>query len=101
MNSSGIMRWTMGLAMVAWLAVPSSALACAACFGRSDSPMAKGMNMGIMTLLFVIMSVLVGISIFFFYILRRAARLSREQPNTDRGAGLDGSLAQTVSQPTP
>ena len=30
------------------------AIACTACFGQSDSPMAKGMNMGIFTLLLVI-----------------------------------------------
>jgi len=52
-----------------------SAWGCAACFGKSDSPMAQGMNMGIFTLLLVILSVLIGIAAFFAYIIRRAALL--------------------------
>jgi hypothetical protein len=94
-------RRALGALTLAWLASPRAAEACAACFGRSDSPMAKGMNMGIMTLLFVIMSVLFGIAIFFAYILRRAARLERERLANDTAADLDGALSHTVSQLTP
>jgi hypothetical protein len=83
--------------VLALLALPGSVQACAACFGRSDSPMAQGMNMGILTLLVVIMSVLVGIAIFFTYILRRAARLARERGVND-GAHPHQALSQTVSQ---
>ena len=71
---------------------PQTVLACAACFGRSDSPMAKGMNMGIMTLLVVVLSVLVGIAVFFAYILRRAARLAAATP---------APSSQPLSEPTP
>ena len=73
-----------GFASVASLAVmlPGAASACASCFGQSDSPMAKGMNAGIFTLLLVITSVLVTVAIFFAYILRRAARL-RETATRD------------------
>ena len=78
----------LALFLSAW---PQTVLACATCFGRSDSPMAKGMNMGIMTLLIVILSVLVGIAVFFAYILRRAARLAATGPGPD---------AQPISQPT-
>ena len=62
--------------------LPASASACASCFGQSDSPMAKGMNAGIFTLLVVITSVLLTVAIFFAYILRRAARL-REAATRD------------------
>lgn len=48
-------------------------LACAACFGKSDSTLAQGMNWGIFTLLAVIVTVLASIAGFFFYIIRRAA----------------------------
>ena len=58
--------------------MPRPVLACAACFGQSDSPMAKGMNAGIFMLLLVITSVLLGIGIFFVYILRRASRLASQ-----------------------
>ena len=50
------------------------ALACAACFGQSDSAMARGMNMGIFALLFVIVGTLIAISAFFVFVARRASR---------------------------
>jgi len=101
MNSRATIRWVLGAVTLAWLSCPCAAEACAACFGRSDSPMAKGMNMGIMSLLLVIMSVLFGIAIFFAYILRRAARLERERLANDPAADLNGTLSHTVSQLTP
>lgn len=56
--------------------LPGEALGCATCFGKSDDLMAKGMNMGIFTLLLVILSVLIGIASVGFYFVRRAARMS-------------------------
>ena len=50
---------------------PNSLLACAACYGQSDSPMAKGMNWGIFTLLGFIVAVLGGVAGFFIYLARR------------------------------
>jgi len=38
--------------------ISSTLLACAACYGKSDSPLASGMNWGIFTLLGVIVPVL-------------------------------------------
>ena len=85
-NRAPVRRLLAAVALVPCL-LPAAASACAACFGRSDSPMAKGMNMGIFTLLIVILSVLLGISVFFFYILRRAAKMAAsqaaDQPGTD------------------
>jgi len=101
MNHRVFIRMAMGTVALTLAALPSSATACAACFGRSDSPMARGMNMGIMTLLVVIMSVLVGIAVFFIYILRRAARLAREQQAGADATNFDGALSQTLSQPSP
>jgi hypothetical protein len=71
-------RLTMLLALLALvvLALPESASACAACYGASDSPLAKGMNMGILFLLGVIGSVLIGITAFFIFVARNAARLA-------------------------
>src|SRR5436190_1076165 len=55
--------------VVALLAIwPASVHACAACFGKSDSAMAKGMNMGIFALLGFIGCVLggiVGVGVYF------------------------------------
>lgn len=62
--------------MVLGLTAPQNLLACATCYGASDSPLAKGMNMGIMVLLGFIFSVLLGVTVFFIYIIRRANALS-------------------------
>lgn len=54
--------------------------ACAACFGRTDSPLAHGMNAGILTLLAVIGTMLGLIASFFVFVSRRAARLAESGP---------------------
>ena len=50
-----------------------SVFACAACYGKSDSPLAAGMNWGIFSLLAVVVSVLSGIASFFIFLARKAA----------------------------
>jgi hypothetical protein len=54
------------------------AAACAVCTGTSDSPLAQGMNWGILTLLVVVVGVLFGIAAFFTYLARRAAAIAPE-----------------------
>ncbi|HEY5296965.1 MAG TPA: hypothetical protein VIK59_03485 [Verrucomicrobiae bacterium] len=68
---------------VAALAVfaPSPVFACAACFGRSDSALASGMNWGIFTLMGVIVTVLVAIASFFIYIIRKETAANDSAPN--------------------
>ncbi len=61
------------LAALAMVAAPQSALACATCFGKSDSDIAKAMNWGILSLLAVVVLVLGGLAAFFIYLARRAA----------------------------
>ena len=53
--------------------------ACTACFGKSDSNMAKGMNMGIAALLLVITCVLCGVAGFFVFLAKRNAQLNEPQ----------------------
>jgi len=55
----------------------NSLLACAACYGQSDSAMAKGMNWGIASLLVVVVGVLSGITTFFVYVAKRSASASQ------------------------
>ena len=63
----------------------SSALACATCYGASDSPLAQGMNWGIVTLLGVIGCVLAGVVAFFVHVGVRSSKLNADQPNlTDK-----------------
>jgi hypothetical protein len=66
------------LSLIALLAAlgPRSALACAVCFGQSDSKLAVGMNMGILVLLLVIGSVLAVFASFFIFLARRSARFA-------------------------
>ena len=66
--------WWVMAAVLAMLSEPA-VLACTACFGQSDSSMAKGMNMGIFALLLVIASVLCGIAGFFMYLAKRSSEL--------------------------
>ena len=61
------------------LASPTAALACAACFGQSDSQMAKSVNAGIFCLLGVIVTVLIGAASFFVFLSRRAAAAAAGQ----------------------
>ncbi len=58
-------------------AIPQTASACAACFGKDDGPMARGMNMGIFTLLVVVGLVLTGIAAVGIFFAVRCARLEK------------------------
>ena len=75
------MRRLLATLLLMVLAKPM-AFGCAACFGRSDSPMAYGMNAGIMTLLAVILSMLALVATFFVFIVRRAAQVDPDIPGS-------------------
>ena len=59
-------------ALLALAFLPNSLWACAACFGESDSPMARGMNWGVFSLLVVVVGVLSGITSFFVYLAKKS-----------------------------
>ena len=63
-------------------AARSSVLACATCYGASDSPLAQGMNWGIAVLLGVVLSVFVGVTMFFVHVGRRSAQVSATGPGS-------------------
>ena len=64
-------------ALVVTLAMhPWTLRACAACAGQSDSPMAKGMNYGIFSLLAVIGVVLGGVVSFFVYLGKKSTTMA-------------------------
>ena len=79
---------------MSFLSTPT-AQACATCFGQSDELMAKGMNMGILTLLICIVGVLFGIASVGFYFIRRAARLESVQ-TFDALGGSGTPVVQTT-----
>lgn len=56
------------------LACPAQPLfACAACYGKTDSQLAAGMNWGIMSLLVVVVFVLSSVASFFIFLAKKAA----------------------------
>jgi heme/copper-type cytochrome/quinol oxidase subunit 2 len=63
----------LSLLVVALLGAPAGAWACAACYGASDAPMARGMNWGIFSLLGIIVVVLLAVAGFFVFLGRKAA----------------------------
>jgi heme/copper-type cytochrome/quinol oxidase subunit 2 len=67
---------------------PSPVFACAACYGKTDSALANGMNWGILTLLGVVLTVLTCIALFFVHIVRKEEAMSNPPPPTDRPADL-------------
>jgi len=58
------------------LGVPAKSLACAACYGAVNGPMADGMNWGIFTLLGVVVPVLGGFLAFFIYLIRKSEAMA-------------------------
>src|SRR5437867_3849085 len=55
---------------------PNALWACAACYGQSNSAMARGVNWGIFSLLAIVVTVLGGIATFFVYLAKRSAAAS-------------------------
>ena len=70
------------LILVIALAWSPSAFACATCYGQSDSPLAAGMNYGIMTMIVVAYSVLFSIIGFFIFVARKAAATAKLEAET-------------------
>jgi flagellar basal body-associated protein FliL len=56
-----------------------AALACAACFGQSDSSMARSLNASIFTLMGFIGVVLAGAASFFVFLAKKGAAAARAE----------------------
>jgi protein-S-isoprenylcysteine O-methyltransferase Ste14 len=77
-----------------WIALhPAGALACAACFGKSDSTLAQGMNMGILSLLVVVGCVLSTVAGFFIYLAWRSAKVAA----TASAAAAQTEVRETIT----
>lgn len=79
MSRAGRIILLLGLAVMA----SSPAFACATCYGASDSPLAKGMNWGILVLLGFVGAVMTGIVAFFIHVGRNAGKMSVPGPNSN------------------
>ncbi len=83
----------LGGSAVAGLALqPQCAEACAACFGRSDSSLAKGMNMGILSLLVVVVFMWAGFAAFFIYLARKSSASGSAKRMADSAAETTNSV---------
>ena len=80
MNRGKLVRLFLLFLALAGCLAPESLRACAACFGQSDSAMAHGMNMGIFSLLAVVVFVLGGIASFFVYLVKKSAAVAAAPP---------------------
>jgi hypothetical protein len=63
---------------------PRAALACPVCFGQSDSPLAKGVNVGVLFMLGTITAVLIGFASFMIYLARRARVFAADNSDSAR-----------------
>ncbi len=70
--------------------LPARVWACPACYGVSDSPLAEGMNWGILTLLGVVGTVLTCFLVFFVHIVRKS-EAATEAAETAAGAAASDS----------
>jgi hypothetical protein len=77
------LKFFVASALVALALHPASLFACAACYGASDSSMAKGMNWGSLSLLGVVVMVLGSLASFFVFLGKKAAAAANEQPGAD------------------
>ncbi len=75
--------------LLAEVLAPGKSWACAACYGQSDSPLAAGMNWGIMSLLGFIVFVLGAVAGFFIFLARRSAALKA-------AAALEAARAEPI-----
>ena len=76
------------LATAFFLASTPALFACSACFGKSDSDMARSLNASIFTLMGCIGTVLVGTATFFVFLAKRAA------------AATNAETSQTTNPPS-
>ena len=69
---------------LALTAVPRAALACPVCFGQNDSPLASGINDGILFMLGIIAVLWVAFGSFFIYLWRRGRSVADGPPEGGR-----------------
>ncbi len=63
---------TLALAAVLWMSVSPGAQACAVCFGRTDSPLGKGLHWGVLALLGFVFVTLAAFGTFAVFLVRRS-----------------------------
>lgn len=74
-------RWSLSTLAAAALAglVSPGAQACAVCFGKTDSPLGKGLHWGVFALLVFVFLMLGALAAFAVFLARRSAALEAEE----------------------
>ena len=85
----------LALLALALVTVPQPALACATCYGASDSDLARGMNWGILSLLFIVVVVLSGIGSFFVFLAKRSAAVEASKRSAVSAPSAEAEPAET------
>ena len=62
-----------------------AARACAVCFGKTDSPLGKGLHWGVLALLAFVFLTLAAFVAFAVYLARRAAAVEAERLEEEEG----------------
>ncbi len=78
-------------AAAAWViaGLPGTVEACSVCFGKTDSPLGKGLHWGVFALLLIITLVLAAFGAFAVFLAKRSMAVEREMAleGTGEGAG--------------
>jgi hypothetical protein len=80
---------TLALAAVLWVATSPGAQACAVCFGRTDSPLGKGLHWGVLALLSFVFVTLAAFGTFAVFLVRRSMAVEAAdglEPESERSA---------------
>ena len=82
-------RRTCRTALAAWAAAlaPTAAEACAVCFGKTDSPLGKGLDWGVFALLAFISLMLAAFGGFAVFLARRSLAVQREEAAASERVG--------------
>jgi hypothetical protein len=81
------------------LVAPRAALACPVCFGQNDSPLASGMNLGIIVMLGVTLGVLAAFASFMIHLMRRARAAAGAAPRPAVRFAGEGAGAESGQVP--
>ncbi|MCC7374965.1 MAG: hypothetical protein IT581_09930 [Verrucomicrobiales bacterium] len=87
------------LLAVALVNLPTGAQACAVCFGKTDSPLGKGLHWGVFALLMFVFVMLAAFGAFAVYLARRSMAVEAEEAAESGEPPAPSSQAPLVSHP--
>ncbi|MBL9139642.1 MAG: hypothetical protein JNK85_27480 [Verrucomicrobiales bacterium] len=94
----------MATRMAPWMAaalvnLPAGVQACAVCFGKTDSPLGKGLHWGVFALLMVIFAMLAAFGAFAVFLARRSMAVEAEEAAEAGNPPPSSASAPQISNP--